>query len=190
MEEKGGIKELEKKKIELIEEAKRLDRAIYGKDCEIKALEGVLKSKKPLPPPGKLKAEAEGLEFRIATEAYTLDHEKELLKKIKGKKELLRQAIDIARKRSRIRRLRESIEGIKRKREKIEGQIQIIKKEIVSKRREEEKKQFNQHRKKKKRAREMEKKAEHERYAGGMKELEIGDVVIIRKKGGSESEEN
>ena len=186
MEEREGMKELEKRKKELIERAKHKDRAIYGRDCEIKALESVLRAKSRPPTPGRLRAEVERLEFQIATEAYTLDHELELLKKIKTKKALLEEAVEFARKGGRLRRLGEELAVLRKEREGIEAEIQDVKKEIIAMRRTEERRVFDQERKRKRTERDSERKRETEKYMGKTKDLELGDIAVIRKKGGGQ----
>ena len=186
MSEKDDINKLETTKRELIERAKRQDRAIYGRDCEMKALQSILKSKKHPPAPGKVRREIEGIDFRIATEAYTLKHERDLLKKIKTKKAELKDAVDFARKKGRLRRLEQDIVSIRKEREKTEVEIQEVKKKIIMKRRKGEKRHFGEVKKRRKAAVQIDKQREMKRYLGKGEALELGDVAVIRKKDGGE----
>ena len=188
MDENKGKNDLEIKRNGLIEHAKQLDRIIYGKTCEMKALATVLGAKTHMAPVGKLKAELEKLEFRVATEAYTLALERNLLKNIKKKKEELEEAFAFSRKRNRLRFLEDGLALLHKQREEIEKEIQMVKGELIKGRRQEEHDLHRQERLLQQTARERVHKKEITQYAGEPPaSLELGDIAIIRKKKEGES---
>ena len=188
MDENKGADGLESKKNALIERAKRLDRLIYGKTCEMKALAAVLNPEKHVMPIGRLRLELEKLEFRVATEAYTLELERNLLKHIKKKKEELEEAVAAAKKRGRIRFLEDGLVSLRKQREEVEKSIQAVKGEIVKGRRKEENDIYKQEKALQLAARERVHKKELDQYAGEPPpSLELGDIAIIRKKKEGES---
>ncbi len=178
---------LENKKNALIERAKQLDRIIYGKTCEKKALATVLGEKTHAAPVGRLKAELDKLEFRVATEAYTLQLERNLLKEIKKKKEELEEAFAFSRKLSRMRYLDEGIVILQKQRDELEKEIQVVKGELVKGRRQEERDLHKQERALQVAVRERVHRKEDEQYMGEPPGLELGDIAIIRKKKEGES---
>ncbi|VVC04789.1 Uncharacterised protein [Candidatus Burarchaeum australiense] len=183
MDENAGNLGLENKKNELIERAKQLDRIIYGKSCEKKALESVLGGKMQGTSAGRLREDVEALEFKIATEAYTLDKERALLKDIKKKKEQLAEAVDTSRKYSRLRYLGEGIVILQKQREDLEKEIQTAKAEIIKTRRKEEGQHFKQEKTRKVVEKHEQYKKEMEQYRGAKPEsLELGDIAVIRRK--------
>ncbi|MFA6035878.1 MAG: hypothetical protein WC759_02875 [Candidatus Micrarchaeia archaeon] len=195
MEQKEGTNELESKKQGLVEEAKRLDRLIYGRNTERKTLEAALNMKKEVPPPGRLKKEADELEFKIATEAFTRKAEQELLKQIKSVKSRMDEAIQVARMKYRLQRIEMDMGPILKQREEVEAKIGEMKKAEVHGRRAAEHEHFHGERQKK--AAEWQKKAEErraqekkdmEQFIGGVDEgVELGSIAIIKKKKEGES---
>jgi len=181
---------LETRKMGLIERAKRLDRAIYGRECEMKALETVLGGKKQPPPPGRIRVDIDKIEFRIATEAYTVKHERDLLKKIKEKVAHLAESVAFARKRGRTRRLSEHLASMRKERLELEEEIQKVKKELVRARRKGEQEHFKKQRRKKTEYVREERRKEAEKYKKPVESLEIGDIAIMRKKKEGEAVEN
>ncbi|MDO8340303.1 MAG: hypothetical protein Q7T16_06630 [Candidatus Burarchaeum sp.] len=182
MEENKGEKGLENKKNALIERAKQLDRIIYGKTCEKKALQAVLGENVRVAPMGRLKADLDELEFKVATEAYTLELERNLLKKIKKKKEELEGAFAFSRKWSRIRYLEAGVASLQKQRDELEKELQVVKGELVRGRRQEERDLHKQERALQIAVRERVHRKEIEDYVKEPSSLELGDVAIIRKK--------
>jgi len=183
LEQKEGEEKLERQKKELVEAAKRLDRLIYGKKCEKKALEAVLNSKSNISPPGRLRCGIEELEFKIATEAYTLEHEKELLKRMEQKKKELKEAVEVARQRARCRRLEQEIEEAEGQRKEVEGKIADVKIALVRLRRGLERERFRQEREKIRMERQEAEKKEVARYLGAVEEgVELGQIAVIKRK--------
>ncbi len=79
---RAKIEELEKRKSELIEKIKKINRRLRYKNYEKKALEPFLeKTKEVIVEPVRRKKRI--LEFKIATQAYTPKLEKEWLKEVK-----------------------------------------------------------------------------------------------------------
>ncbi len=77
------INELEKTKTELIERIKELNKRLRYKKYEQKALEPFLEETKNIRV-GPLRKDKRDLEFRIATQAYTPQIERELLKEMRS----------------------------------------------------------------------------------------------------------
>lgn len=198
MEQKEGTNGLESKKQGLIEEAKRLDRLIYGRNIEKKTLEAALNMKKDVPPVGRLRKEAEELEFKIATEAITRKDEQDLLKLVKSVKSRMQEAVQVARMRYRLQRIEQDMGIITKQREDVEAKIGEAKKAVVHERRSAEHERFRgerqvrvaENRKMHEERREQEKK-EMEKFIGGVDDgVELGQIAIIRKKKGEEGAES
>lgn len=99
---KAKIDELEKKKGELIERIKQLNRRIRYKKYEQKALLPFLEQTKDVQTVPYRK-QKRALEFRIATAAYTPRMEKELIKQMKKVDEELDKVKEVERARRKIR---------------------------------------------------------------------------------------
>jgi len=198
LEQKEGTSVLESKKRELVEEAKRLDRLIYGRNTEKKTLEAALNMKKEVPPPGRIRKEAEELEFKIATEAFTRKAEQELLKKLKSVKSRMDEAVQVSRMRYRLQRVGQEMGPIMKMREEVEAKIAEAKKAMVHERRDEEHGHFRAERQKKTEERQKQfverreqEKKEIEKYLGGVDEgVELGQIAVIRKKKEEEAPES
>lgn len=114
------IEELERKKSELIERIKQLNRRIRYKKYEQKALEPFLEQTKDVKvaPYHKQKR---ALEFRISTAAYTPKMEKELIKELREVDKKLDEVREVERARRKIRYVEQDIS---------EGEAEIVKIEV------------------------------------------------------------
>lgn len=195
MEQKQGTDVLEKAKWGLIEEAKRLDRLIYGRKKEKEALEGALSTKKDIPPVGRLRKELEEGEFKIATEAFTRKQEKDMITKIRQAKAGLEEALQISQIRNRLHRILAEMPTIEKQRQEIEAKIAEAKGVISKGRLTVEKAQYQQARDtrradyEKRKAVELEyakrreeEKKDMDRYMAKDEALELGQIAVIRKK--------
>lgn len=111
------IQELEKAKNELIERIKELNKRLRYKKYEQKALEPFLEETKNVRT-GPLRKHKRDLEFRISTQAYTPQIERELLKEMKK--------VD-----SELEKMRE-IEWARKKKRLVEQDVEEANKEILS----------------------------------------------------------
>jgi len=114
------IEELEKKKSELIERIKQLNRRIRYKKYEQKALEPFLEQTKDVKvaPYHKQKR---ALEFRISTAAYTPKMEKDLIKQLREVDKKLDEVREVERARRKIKYVEQDIS---------EGEAEIVKIEV------------------------------------------------------------
>ncbi len=114
------IEELEKKKSELIERIKQLNRRIRYKKYEQKALGPFLEQTKDvkIAPYHKQKR---ALEFRISTAAYTPKMEKELIKELREVDKKLGEVREVERARRKIKYVEQDI---------TEGEAEIVKIEV------------------------------------------------------------
>lgn len=132
---RSKIEELEKKKSELIERIKQLNRRIRYKKYEKKALEPFLEQTKEVRT-GQYHKRKKGLEFKIATSAYTPKMEKDLIKELKKVEKKLDEVREVERARRKYQYVEKDIlEG-----ETEVGQIEVELKSI----RDELKKLYNE----------------------------------------------
>lgn len=200
MEQKEGISELEKQKWALIDEAKRIDRLIFGRKKEKEALEAALSMKKEVPPVGRLRKEIDDHEFKISTEAFTRKNEQEMLKKLKQAKAGLEDAIAVARMRYRLQRILAEMPTIEKQRQEVEAKIAAAKAAVAKDRHSGEKEHYKQQRQQRhddyeKRRGEIDRrkksdferrrdedKKEMEKYMAKDEALELGQIATIIKK--------
>src|SRR4030095_6047336 len=105
---KTKIDELEKKKSELIERIKALNRRIRYKKYEQKALEPFLEQTKDVQI-APLRKQKRALDFRISTAAYTPKMEKDLIKELKKIDEQLDKVKEVERARRKIKYVEQDI---------------------------------------------------------------------------------
>ncbi|MBU0532906.1 hypothetical protein KKB44_05435 [Candidatus Micrarchaeota archaeon] len=126
---KGRIDELEKKKAELIERIKRLNRRIRYKKYEQKALQPFLEQTKEVQiAPHRKKKRA--LEFKISMAAYTPRMEKELIRQLKKVDDQLDEVKEIERARRKIRYVEQDIKEGEDEIGKIEVELKTIREEL------------------------------------------------------------
>lgn len=126
---KTRIDELEKKKGELIDRIKQLNRRIRYKKYEQKALEPFLEQTKDVQI-APLRKQKRALDFRIATAAYTPRMEKELIKQLKKVDEQLDKVKEVERARRKIRYVEQDITEGEGEIGKIEEELKVIRDEL------------------------------------------------------------
>src|SRR5512135_4285 len=126
---KAKIDELEKKKSELIERIKALNRRIRYKKYEQKALEPFLEQTKDVQV-APLRKQKRALDFRISTAAYTPKMEKELLKQLKKVDEELDKVKEVERARRKIKYVLQDITDGEGEIVKIETELKVIRDEL------------------------------------------------------------
>jgi len=123
------IDELEKKKGELIERIKKLNRRIKYKKYEKKALQPFLEQTKDVQV-APFRKQKRALEFRISTAAFTPRMEKELLKKLKKVDEKLDEVREVERARRKIRYVEQDIVDGEKEIGTIEEDLRTIREEL------------------------------------------------------------
>ncbi len=126
---KGKIDELEKKKSELIERIKALNRRIRYKKYEQKALEPFLEQTKEVQI-APYRKQKRALEFRISTAAYTPKMEKELIKQLRKIDEELDKVKEVERARRKIKYVEKDITDGEGEIVTIETELKIIRDEL------------------------------------------------------------
>jgi uncharacterized coiled-coil DUF342 family protein len=126
---KTRIEELEKKKSELIERIKQLNRRIRYKKYEQKALQPFLEQTKDVQV-APLRKQKRALDFRISTSAYTPRMEKELIKQLKKVDEELDKVKEVERARRKIKYVEQDITDGETEIVKIEGELKTIRDEL------------------------------------------------------------
>lgn len=126
---KSRIDELEKRKGELIDRIKQLNRRIRYKEYEEKALRPFLEQTKHVQI-APFRRQRRALEFKIATAAYTPKMEKELIKKLKKVDEELEKHKEVERARRKIRYVEKDITEGKEEIGKIEEELKTIRGEL------------------------------------------------------------
>ncbi len=126
---RSRIEELEKKKSELIERIKQLNRRIRYKEYEQKALVPFLeKTKEVVIAP--LRKRKRTMEFRIATAAYTPRIEKELLKEMRKIDEDLEKVKEVERARRKAKYVEKDISDGKTEIVTIETNLKVIRDDL------------------------------------------------------------
>jgi uncharacterized coiled-coil DUF342 family protein len=126
---RAKIDELEKKKSELIERIKQLNRRIRYKKYEQKALEPFLEQTKDVQI-APFRKQKRALEFRISTAAYTPKMERELIKQLKKVDEQLDKVKEVERARRKIRYVEQDITEGESEIAKIEVDLKAIRDEL------------------------------------------------------------
>ena len=126
---KTRIDELEKKKGELIDRIKQLNRRIRYKEYEEKALRPFLEQTKHVQI-APYRKQRRALEFKIATAAYTPKMERELIKKLKKIDEELEKHKEVERARRKIKYVEQDITEGKTEIGKIEEELTTIRTEL------------------------------------------------------------
>ncbi len=126
---KTRVEELEKKKSELIEHIKQLNRRIRYKKYEQKALGPFLEQTKNVQI-GPFRKQKRALEFRISTAAYTPKMEKELIKQMRKIDEELDKVKEVERARRKIRYVEQDIVHDEAEIVKIETELKVIREEL------------------------------------------------------------
>lgn len=126
---KSKIEELEKKKAELIERIKQLNRRIRYKKYEEKALQPYLEQTKDVQV-APFRKQKRALEFRISTAAYTPKMEKELIKQLKKIDEELDKVKEVERARRKIKYVEQDITDGETEIGKIEVDLKVIREEL------------------------------------------------------------
>jgi uncharacterized coiled-coil DUF342 family protein len=126
---RAKIEELEKKKSELIDRIKQLNRRIRYKEYEEKALRPFLEQTKDVQI-APYRKQKRALEFKIATAAYTPKMEKELIKQLKKIDEQLDKYKEVERARRKIRYVEQDITDGKTEITQIETELKVIRDEL------------------------------------------------------------
>lgn len=126
---KAKIEELEKKKSELIERIKQINRRIRYKKYEQKALEPFLEQTKDVQI-APYRKQKRVLEFKIATAAYTPKMEKELIKQVRKIDEQLEKVKEVERARRKIKYVEQDIAEGEAEIGRIETELKTIREEL------------------------------------------------------------
>ncbi|MFN7991457.1 MAG: hypothetical protein U0R44_04845 [Candidatus Micrarchaeia archaeon] len=126
---KAKIDELEKKKAELIERIKALNRRIRYKKYEQKALEPFLEQTKEVQI-APYRKQKRALEFRISTAAYTPKMEKDLIKQLRKIDEELDKVKEVERARRKIKYVEKDITDGETEIVTIETELKVIRDEL------------------------------------------------------------
>ncbi|VVC04320.1 Uncharacterised protein [Candidatus Bilamarchaeum dharawalense] len=126
---KAKVDELEKKKSELIERIKQLNRRIRYKNYEQKALQPFLEQTKDVQV-APLRKQKRALEFKISTAAYTPKMEREILKHLKKVDEQLEKVKEVERARRKIKYVEQDISEGEAEIGKIETELKVIRDEL------------------------------------------------------------
>lgn len=122
---KTKIEDLEKKKSELIERIRQLNRRIRYKKYEQKALQPFLEQTKDVQV-APLRKQKRALDFKISTAAYTPKMEKELIKHLRKVDEQLDKVKEVERARRKIRYVEQDITEGEAEIGKIETELKTI----------------------------------------------------------------
>lgn len=128
-ETKQRIDELEKKKAELIERIKQLNRRLRYKKYEQKALQPFLEQTKDVQI-APFRKKKRSLEFKISTAAFTPRMEKELIKQLKKVDEKLNEVKEVERARRKIKYVEQDIKEGEDEIGKIEVDLKVIREEL------------------------------------------------------------
>jgi uncharacterized coiled-coil DUF342 family protein len=126
---KSKISDLEKRKSELIDKIREINRRLRYKKYEQKALEPFLEKTKDVNVE-PVKRKKRMLEFRIATQAYTPKMEREWIKEVKIIDAQLDELREIERARRKIRYIAGDIEAGENEVKKIEEELKKIRDEL------------------------------------------------------------
>jgi uncharacterized coiled-coil DUF342 family protein len=126
---KTKVEELEKKKAELIERIKQLNRRIRYKKYEQKALQPFLEQTKDVQV-ASFRKQKRALEFKISTAAYTPKMEREILKHLKKVDEQLDKVKEVERARRKIKYVENDISEGESEIVKIETELKVIREEL------------------------------------------------------------
>ena len=135
------LEDLEKKKGELIEEAKKVNNRLKYKEMELKAIEPFVKQTEDVNPE-PVKRRLRRLEFKISTQAFTPKKEKELLKRLKTLEKEAEFVLKVERARKKKALIEKDLEELRKKKEELDKQLSEIREQIkeMRKRIKEEKK--------------------------------------------------
>jgi uncharacterized coiled-coil DUF342 family protein len=128
-EAKVRVDELEKKKGDLIERIKKLNRRIRYKKYEKKALEPFLEQTKDVKI-APFRKRKKALEFKISTSAYTPRMEREWLKEVRKLDEKLEELKEVERARRKKRYVEQDIEEGEKEISTIEEELKVIRGEL------------------------------------------------------------
>lgn len=123
------IRELESKKAVLIERIKKLNGRLRYKQYELKALEPFLKATENIRI-GPLRKKLRIMEFKIATQAYTPQIERDMVKSIRKMEKELEEVRDVERARRKKQLVEKDIEETKKGIETIELDLRSIREEL------------------------------------------------------------
>ncbi|MFH1785387.1 MAG: hypothetical protein ABH842_03080 [Candidatus Micrarchaeota archaeon] len=126
---RATVEELEKKKSELIDRIKQLNRRIRYKKYEQKALQPFLEQTKNVQV-ASYRKQKRALEFRISTAAYTPKMEKDLLKHLKKVDDQLDKVKEVERARRKIKYVESDIFEGENEIAKIEVELKTIREEL------------------------------------------------------------
>jgi predicted nucleic acid-binding Zn-ribbon protein len=166
---RAKIEELEKRKAELIEKIKKINRRLRYKKYEQKALEPFLEQTKTVVvEPYRRKKRI--LEFKISTQAYTPKLEKEWLKEVKKVDKKLDELKEVERARRKKRYIEKDIAEAEKEVEKIETELKSLREDL--------KKLYDAMREYKAAAR----KAEGAEKRAREEMVSLGDLALIEKE--------
>jgi uncharacterized coiled-coil DUF342 family protein len=123
------IQELEKRKAELIEQIRKLNRRLRYKQYEQKALEPYIEKTKGIHI-GPLRRKKNAIEFRISPQAYTPRLEREWLKEVRKLEEQLKEVKDIEWARRKLRLVQGDITECETQITAVEPELQKIRGEL------------------------------------------------------------
>ena len=123
------IRELEKKKSELISQVQQFSRRLRYKQYEQKALVPFVEQTKDIHI-GQIKRMKSALEFKISTQAYTPRLEREMLKDVKKVDDQLKDVREVEWARRKIRFVEGDIAECEKNISTIEAQLRVIREEL------------------------------------------------------------
>ena len=125
----GRIKELEEEKSKLINEIKKNYGRIRYKKYEEKALEPFLKETEGVMI-GPVRKKLRRLEFKIATQAYTPQIERQLVKEVKKVEDELKELRAVEKARRKKKLVKQDIEDCEKRIAEIEGELKGMRSEL------------------------------------------------------------
>lgn len=123
------IGQLEKRKGDLIEQIKALNGRLRYKEYEKKALQPFLEQTKDVKT-GQLRREANALEFKISTQAFTPKHEREWLKRLRKLEAELAKVKEVERARHKNQLVERDIEEAQKDITLIEQELKKVRDEL------------------------------------------------------------
>ena len=180
------INSLESKKRELIGRVNGVQAKLRHKKRDAEAVKKAL-SNANVPHFGKVKRQLQILEFKIATEALSLDSERRMMKQIKVVQAQFDEALDVEKKKRKLTLVLGDIEELTNEEARVEEEIQSVKKELDA--------VWNDMRAKRAEAAKTERKVVRKKDVGKLMEklgisskplddtVSLGDIAVIKKKG-------
>ena len=191
------IESVEKRKEELFARLKGVSNRLRYKIYEAKAVRAALeqKARETGVNARELRRRKERLEFTIATEATSIQKEREMMKEMKIIDKELDKAVEVEKLERKLRFVEGDvrsaeieIDQIKKEIDGAKGEIKGLREQVKEKRSEERDKEWQEKKREqlmtRKEERDKEMKKEIEPFMGGLDDgVELGSIAVIKKKG-------